>query len=397
MIAPMKKMLLSAMLAAGVLAACHQKNQSKTEENMTKLELTQEWDKVFPLSEKVNHRKVTFETQYGLTLAADLYEPKESDANVVADSISATHESGNSNPLQFPAIAVSGPFGASKEQSSGLYAMRMAERGFVALAFDPSYTGESSGEPRRTASPDINTEDFMAAVDFLSKQENVDPERIGIIGICGWGGIALNAAAADTRIKATVASTMYDMTRVSGNGYFDSDDSEEKRHAAREALSKQRLSDPMAMAGGVVNPLPDDAPQFVKDYYDYYITSRGYHKRSGNSNDGWRTIGTQAFANARFLYYINEIRSAVLVMHGEKAHSRYFGEAAYHYMVDGKAEGYNVVGKPNPNPENKELLIIPGASHCDLYDGGYTELEGKGEPKNLIPWDKLADFFAKNL
>ena len=397
MIAPMKKMLLSAMLAAGVLAACHQKNQSKTEENMTKLELTQEWDKVFPLSEKVNHRKVTFETQYGLTLAADLYEPKESDANVVADSISATHESGNSNPLQFPAIAVSGPFGASKEQSSGLYAMRMAERGFVALAFDPSYTGESSGEPRRTASPDINTEDFMAAVDFLSKQENVDLERIGIIGICGWGGIALNAAAADTRIKATVASTMYDMTRVSGNGYFDSDDSEEKRHAAREALSKQRLSDPMAMAGGVVNPLPDDAPQFVKDYYDYYITSRGYHKRSGNSNDGWRTIGTQAFANARFLYYINEIRSAVLVMHGEKAHSRYFGEAAYHYMVDGKAEGYNVVGKPNPNPENKELLIIPGASHCDLYDGGYTELEGKGEPKNLIPWDKLADFFAKNL
>ena len=385
------------MLAAGVLAACHQKNQSKTEENMTKLELTQEWDKVFPLSEKVNHRKVTFETQYGLTLAADLYEPKESDANVVADSISATHESGNSNPLQFPAIAVSGPFGASKEQSSGLYAMRMAERGFVALAFDPSYTGESSGEPRRTASPDINTEDFMAAVDFLSKQENVDPERIGIIGICGWGGIALNAAAADTRIKATVASTMYDMTRVSGNGYFDSDDSEEKRHAAREALSKQRLADPMAMAGGVVNPLPDDAPQFVKDYYDYYITSRGYHKHSGNSNDGWRAIGTQAFANARFLYYINEIRSAVLVMHGEKAHSRYFGEAAYHYMVDGKAEGYNVVGKPNPNPENKELLIIPGASHCDLYDGGYTELEGKGEPKNLIPWDKLADFFAKNL
>ena len=397
MIAPMKKMLLSAMLAAGVLAACHQKNQSKTEENMTKLELTQEWDKVFPLSEKVNHRKVTFETQCGLTLAADLYEPKESDANVVADSISATHESGISNSLLFPAIAVSGPFGASKEQSSGLYAMRMAERGFVALAFDPSYTGESSGEPRRTASPDINTEDFMAAVDFLSKQENVDPERIGIIGICGWGGIALNAAAADTRIKATVASTMYDMTRVSGNGYFDSDDSEEKRHAAREALSKQRLSDPMAMAGGVVNPLPDDAPQFVKDYYDYYITSRGYHKRSGNSNDGWRAIGTQAFANARFLYYINEIRSAVLVMHGEKAHSRYFGEAAYHYMVDGKAEGYNVVGKPNPNPENKELLIIPGASHCDLYDGGYTELEGKGEPKNLIPWDKLADFFAKNL
>ena len=213
--------------------------------------------------------------------------------------------------LRAAALAVSGPFGACKEQSSGLYAMRMAERGFVALAFDPSYTGESSGEPRRTASPDINTEDFMAAVDFLSKQENVDADKIGIIGICGWGGIALNAAAADTRIKATVASTMYDMTRVSGNGYFDSEDKEESRHAAREAMAKQR----------VVNPLPDDAPQFVKDYYDYYITPRGYHKRSGNSNDGWRVIGTQAYANSRFLYYINEIRSAVLVMHGEKAAS----------------------------------------------------------------------------
>ena len=387
----MKKILFAAMLAAGVLAACTQKdNQTKTEDNMQKLELTQQWDKVFPLSEKVNHRKVTFETQFGLTLAADVYTPKDAQGKLAA-------------------IAVSGPFGACKEQSSGLYAMRMAERGFVTLAFDPSYTGESSGEPRRTASPDINTEDFMAAVDFLSKQDNVDAERIGIIGICGWGGIALNAAAADTRIKATVASTMYDMTRVSGNGYFDADDNEESRHSAREAMAKQRLADPMAMAGGVVNPLPDDAPQFVKDYYDYYITPRGYHKRSGNSNDGWRAIGTQAYANARFLYYINEIRSAVLVMHGEKAHSRYFGEAAYNYMVEGKAEGYNVVGKPNPNPENKELLIIPGASHCDLYDGGYTEPVGrsateedacqskKGEPKNLIPWDKLADFFNKNL
>ena len=377
----MKKVIMMAMLVSMGLMACSEKgvnNQNK--ENMTKLELAQEWDKVFPLSEKVSHQKVTFETQYGFTLAADLYMPKDSQA-----------ESG------LPAIAVSGPFGASKEQSSGLYAMRMAERGFVALAFDPSFTGESSGEPRRTASPDINTEDFMAAVDYLSKLEQVDSSRIGIIGICGWGGIALNAAAADTRIKATVASTMYDMTRVSGNGYFDSDDKEEARHAAREALSQQRLTDPKAMAGGVVNPLPEDAPQFVKDYYDYYITPRGYHKRSGNSNDGWRAIGTQAFANARFLYYINEIRSAVLVMHGEKAHSRYFGEAAYKYMVEGKAEGYNVVGKPNPNPENKELLIIPGATHCDLYDGGYTELEGKGEPKNLIPWDKLADFFTKNL
>lgn len=375
----MKKLLLATILTAGMLTACNQKgNQTKTEGNMQKLELTQEWDKVFPLSEKVNHQKVTFETQYGLTLAADLYTPKDAQGKMAA-------------------IAVSGPFGACKEQSSGLYAMRMAERGFVALAFDPSYTGESSGEPRRTASPDINTEDFMAAVDFLSKHNQVDAERIGIIGICGWGGIALNAAAADTRIKATVASTMYDMTRVSGNGYFDSEDKEESRHAAREAMAKQRLTDPMAMAGGVVNPLPDDAPQFVKDYYDYYITPRGYHKRSGNSNDGWRAIGTQAYANSRFLYYINEIRSAILVMHGEKAHSRYFGEAAYKYMVEGKAEGYNVVGKPNPNPENKELLIIPGASHCDLYDGGYTELVGKGESKNLIPWDKLADFFNKSL
>ena len=374
----MKKWMIVAMFAAGVVAACHQKEQTKTGENMTKLNLVQEWDKVFPLSDKVNHSKVTFETQYGLTLAADMYTPKDGQAKM-------------------PAIAVSGPFGAVKEQSSGLYAMRMAERGFVTLAFDPSFTGESSGEPRRTASPDINTEDFMAAVDFLSRQENVDAERIGIIGICGWGGIALNAAAADTRIKATVASTMYDMTRVSGNGYFDSEDKEEARHAAREAMAKQRTTAPSAMAGGVVNPLPDDAPQFVKDYFDYYITPRGYHKRSGNSNDGWRVIGTQAYANARFLYYINEIRSAVLVMHGEKAHSRYFGEAAYHYMVDGKAEGYNVTGKPNPNPDNKELLIIPGATHCDLYDGGYSELVGKGEPKNLIPGDKLADFFNKNL
>ena len=389
----MKKVLLAAILLGGMLAGCTNKEQAKTEENMTTLILTQEWDKVFQLSDKVNHRKVTFQTQYGLTLAADLYEPKE---EVVANLKSTPQESEISNQ-KLPAIAVSGPFGATKEQSSGLYAMRMAERGFVALAFDPSYTGESSGMPRRTASPDINTEDFMAAVDFLSKLENVDAERIGIIGICGWGGIALNAAAADTRIKATVASTMYDMTRVSGNGYFDSEDKEESRHQAREALAKQRLADPMAMAGGVVDPLPDDAPQFVKDYYDYYKTSRGYHERSGNSNDGWRVIGTQAFANSRFLYYINEIRSAVLVMHGEKAHSRYFGEAAYHYMVDGKAEGYNVVGKPNPNPENKQLLIIPNASHCDLYDGGYTELTGKGEPKNLIPWDKLAEFFTQYL
>ena len=376
----MKRGLL-VMLTVGVLTACNNGNKQTTDNKMKQeLNLVQEWDKVFPLSDKVEHKKVTFETQFGLTLAADLYTP------VVADS--ATQESGISNPLQLPAIAVSGPFGATKEQSSGLYAMRMAERGFVTLAFDPSYTGESNGEPRRTASPDINTEDFMAAVDYLSKLENVDAEKIGIIGICGWGGIALNAAAADPRIKATVASTMYDMTRVGGNGYFDSEDKEESRHAARETIAKQRLTDPMAMAGGVVDPLPDDAPQFVKDYYDYYKTPRGYHARSGNSNDGWRVIGTQAYANARFLYYINEIRSAVLVMHGEKAHSRYFGEAAYKYMVEGQAEGYKFVGVPNPNPENKELLIIPNASHCDLYDGG------KG---NYIPFDKLEEFFRKNL
>jgi len=363
----MKKILI--VCATLLLAACSQRQQTETTDMKQQLILTQEWDKVFPLSDKVDHRKVTFETQYGLTLAADLYTPKNAEGKLAA-------------------IAVSGPFGAVKEQSSGLYAMRMAERGFVALAFDPSYTGESSGEPRRTASPDINTEDFMAAVDYLSQLDNVDPERIGIIGICGWGGIALNAAAADPRIKATVASTMYDMTRVSGNGYFDSEDKEESRHGAREAMGRQRLADPMAMAGGVVDPLPEDAPQFVKDYHAYYKTPRGYHARSGNSNDGWRTIGTQAYANARFLYYINEIRSDVLVMHGEKAHSRYFGEAAYHYMVEGKADGYNFVGKPNPNPANKQLLIIPGATHCDLYDGGTG---------NYIPWDTLADFFTKNL
>ena len=380
----MRKMIFTAMLLGGMLAGCTNKEKTTNGNMKQELTLTQEWDKVFQLSEKVDHKKVTFETQYGLTLAADLYMPKAS-AELSDTSV------------KLPSIAVSGPFGATKEQSSGLYAMRMAERGFVALAFDPSYTGESSGEPRRTASPDINTEDFMAAVDFLSKLEKVDAERIGIIGICGWGGIALNAAAADTRIKATVASTMYDMTRVSGNGYFDSEDKEESRHAAREAMAKQRLTNPMAMAGGVVDPLPAEAPQFVKDYFDYYKTERGYHKRSGNSNDGWRAIGTQAYANSRFLYYTNEIRSAVLVMHGEKAHSRYFGEAAYKYMVEGKAEGYNVVGKPNPNPGNKQLLIIPGASHCDLYDGGYTELKGKGEPKNLIPWDKLAEFFTQHL
>ena len=379
----MKKIFFT-MFAVGMLTACTDKKQNKENDMVQKLELTQEWDKVFPLSEKVNHKKVTFETQYGLTLAADLYTPKASEELKVKSE-------------KLPAIAVSGPFGATKEQSSGLYAMRMAERGFVTLAFDPSYTGESSGEPRRTASPDINTEDFMAAVDYLSQLENVDAEKIGIIGICGWGGIALNAAAADTRIKATVASTMYDMTRVSGNDYNDAFDNEQWRHRNRENLSKQRIADPKAMAGGVIDTVPPQAPNFVHDYYDYYKTERGYHKRSGNSNDGWRVIGTQAYANSRFLYYINEIRSAVLIMHGADVHSRYFGEAAYKYMVEGKAEGYKFVGEPNPNPENKELLIIPDASHCDLYDGGYEEKAGKGQSKNMIPWDKLETFFRTNL
>ena len=371
----MKRIILSlftiAMLA---LAACDNTNKSK-------MQISQEWDKVFPLSEKVNHRKVEFKNRYGITLVGDLYSPKD-----------------GSNGM---ALAVCGPFGASKEQSSGLYAMKMAERGFVTCAFDPSFTGESGGEPRATASPDINTEDFLAAVDFLSGLDEVDSEKIGIIGICGWGGIALNAAAVDPRIKATLASTMYDMSRVNGNGYFDENDNEAARYAARKAMAAERtkavLTGVLTQAGGVVDPLPADAPQFVKDYYDYYKTPRGYHPRSGNSNGGWHTFGCQAYSNARFLYYINEIRSAVLIMHGETAHSRYFGENAYQYMVEGKAPGYDFVRKPNPVPQNKELLIIPNANHCDLYDGGYAEPEGKGKAKNMIPWDKLEKFFKTNL
>lgn len=365
------KHLFILALTALLLSACAQnKTTSMNEQSIT---MTQEWDKTFPLSEKVNHEKVTFKTQYGFTLAADIYIPMNANGKMKA-------------------IAVSGPFGAIKEQCSGLYAMTMAERGFITLAFDPSFTGESSGEPRRTASPDINTEDFLAAVDYLSMREDVDAEKIGIIGICGWGGIALNAAAVDPRIKATAAMTMYDMSRVNGNGYFDADDNEEARSAARKALADERMktarTGKTTQGGGVVDPLPDDAPQFVKDYYDYYKTSRGYHERSGNSNDGWHTFGCQAYANTRFLYYINEIRSAVLIVHGEKAHSRYFGENAFEYMMTGKAEGYDAVRKPNPVPENKELLIIPGASHCDLYDGGNDK---------VIPWDKLESFFNENM
>ena len=329
---------------------------------MEELKLTQEWDKTFPKSDKVDHCKVTFHNRYGITLAADMYVPKGAEGKL-------------------PAIAVCGPFGAVKEQCSGLYAQTLAERGFLTIAFDPSFTGESGGQPRYMASPDINTEDFQAAVDFLSTNDKVDPNRIGILGISGWGGLAINAAALDTRIKATVASTMYDMTRVSANGYFDSENTEAARFAKKEALNAQRTADYKSgsykRAGGVVDPLPEDAPFFVKDYYDYYKTPRGYHKRSLNSNEGWNAIGCLSFFNQPILKYSNEIRSAVLVVHGDKAHSCYFGRDAYANMV-----------KDNPNPENKELLIIPGASHTDLYDGG---------EKKVIPFDKLEDFYKTNL
>ena len=329
---------------------------------MQNLQLTQEWDKIFPQSDKVDHSKVTFHNRYGITLAADLYVPKNASGKLAA-------------------IAVSGPFGAVKEQASGFYAQTMAERGFLTLAFDPSFTGESGGEPRYMASPDINTEDFQAAVDYLSCRDDVDPERIGIIGICGWGGMALNAAALDTRVKATVASTMYDMTRVNAKGYFNAEDSAEARHEKRLALNAQRTEDykngSYVRAGGVVDPLPEDAPFFVKDYYDYYKTDRGYHARSLNSNDGWAATGCISFLNQPILTYTNEIRSAVLIMHGEKAHSCYFSKDAYAQMMDG-----------NPVPENKELLIIPDAVHTDLYDGG---------GKNAIPFDKLETFFTTYL
>lgn len=301
------------------------------------LVLTEEWDKVFPQSEKVDHRKVTFVNRYGITLAADMYKPKNAAGKL-------------------PAIAVSGPFGAVKEQSSGLYAQQLAERGFITIAFDPSFTGESGGFPRRVASPDINTEDFSAAVDFLSVQPDVDVERIGILGVCGWGGIAIQAAINDPRIKATVASTMYDMTRVTANGYFDSDNSKEKRNAARAALAARRTEDyrngSYQRAGGVVDPLPDDAPQFVKDYYAYYKTPRGFHERSGNSTDGWNTTSSLPFMNFKFFEYAGELESAVMIVHGENAHSRYFGEDTYKLL----------------HGDNKELLIVADASHCDLYD-----------------------------
>lgn len=321
---------------------------------MEELKLTNRWDKVFPKSSRVEHRKVTFHNRYGITLAADEYRPK------------------GKGP--FPAIAVAGPFGAVKEQSSGLYAQTLAERGFLTIAFDPSYTGESGGEPRYVASPDINTEDFCAAVDFLATRDYVDANRIGILGICGWGGMALNAAALDTRIKATVASTMYDMSRVNANGYFDSANSAKDRDELRRRLCEQRTADyksgKYALAGGVVDPLPEDAPFFVKDYYDYYKTKRGYHKRSLNSNGGWNVTSSLSFINMPLLSYANEIKSAVLLIHGDKAHSCYFSKDAFK-----KLKG-----------KNKELLLIPGAVHTDLYDR-----------LDIIPFDKITEFFNKNM
>ena len=318
-----------------------------------KLNLTQEWDKVFPQSDKVDHSKITFHNRYGITLAADLYVPK--------------HATG-----KLPAIAVCGPFGAVKEQVSGLYAQTLAERGFLTLAFDPSFTGESDGEPRYVASPDINTEDFSAAIDYLSTRDDVNPAQMGILGICGWGGFAVNAAAIDTRIQATVAVTMYDMTRVTANGYFDSADNEDARYALRQQLNAQRTADykngTYALAGGVPDTLPADAPQFMKDYYAYYKTPRGYHKRSLGSNGGWNTTSSLSLLNMPILSYANEIRSAVLLVHGEKAHSRYFSEDTYK-----KLKG-----------ENKELLIVPDAVHTDLYDN-----------LQKIPFDRIESFYRQ--
>ena len=346
------KSILAICATSLMLLAC----KSNTNDNMSTLTLTQEWDKTFPKSELVNHSKVTFHNRYGIELAADMYVPKNTEGRL-------------------PAIAVSGPFGAVKEQSSGLYAQHMAERGFLTIAFDPSYTGESSGEPRRMASPDINTEDFLAAVDFLSNCDLVDPERIGIIGICGFGGMAINAAALDPRIKATVASTMYDMSKVNVEGYFASEDTPAQRQEKRQALAVQRTEDyrngTYKRAGGVIDPLPEDAPWFVKDYHAYYKTPRGYHKRSGNSNDGWNVIGCQSFLNQPLLAWAGEIENPVLLIHGEKAHSRYFSEYAYGLMTG----------------NNKELMIIPGASHVDLYD----------DVAGVIPYDKIESFFKENL
>ncbi|MBR5171275.1 MAG: alpha/beta hydrolase [Muribaculaceae bacterium] len=369
----MKKIMRNSLLAivmtvGGLLLACTgTKDNNQNDEKMnTTLNLTKEWDKTFSLSDKVEHKKVTFKNRYGIELAADMYIPKAAQGKL-------------------PAIAVSGPFGAVKEQSSGLYAQHMAERGFVAIAFDPSYTGESGGEPRRMASPDINTEDFLAAVDFLSVQDNVDPERIGICGICGWGGMAVNAAAIDPRIKATVAMTMYDMTKITREGYFGSEDTPAQRMEKRKAMAAQRTEDfrngTYKRGGGVVDPLPDDAPQFVKEYHAYYKTKRGYHERSGNSNDGWNVTGCQSFLNDRLLAFASEIENPVLLIHGENAHSRYFSEYAFEQMTGKHVEGVSA------KEGNKELLIIPGATHVDLYD----------DVAGVIPYDKIETFFKENL
>lgn len=355
-----KKMFLSPVLVALATLTSNAQIMDNINENRSvaqaeQLNLTQEWDKVFPKSDKVDHCKVTFVNRYGITIAADMYTPR-----------------GASGKL--PAIAVSGPFGAVKEQSSGLYAQQLAERGYLTIAFDPSFTGESGGMPRRVASPDINVEDFSAAVDFLSVQPRVNAGRIGILGVCGWGGIAIQAAINDPRIKATVASTMYDMTRVSANGYFDADDSKAKRNANRAAMAAQRTADyqngEYTRAGGVVDPLPDDAPQFVKDYYDYYKTPRGFHPRSGNSTDGWNVTSTLPFVNFKFYDYADELESAVLIVHGDRAHSYYFGKDTF-----AKLQG-----------ENKQMLTIKGASHCDLYDR-----------LDIIPFDEIATFYRDYL
>ncbi|MDE6022169.1 MAG: alpha/beta hydrolase [Muribaculaceae bacterium] len=356
----MKKIIFSTMMLLAVSFTSYSKtmNNPNTDVSIAPVEqlaLTQEWDKVFPKSDKVDHRKVTFVNRYGITIAADIYTPK---------GISG----------KMPAIAVSGPFGAVKEQSSGLYAQQLAERGYLTIAFDPSFTGESGGRPRRVASPDINVEDFSAAVDFLSAQPNVDPDRIGILGVCGWGGIAIQAAINDPRIKATVASTMYDMTRVSANGYFDSEDSKEQRNAKRQAMAQQRTEDyrtgSYSRAGGVMDPLPDDAPQFVKDYHAYYKTPRGFHPRSGNSTDGWNATSALPFVNFKFFEYADELENAVLIVHGDQAHSYYFGKDTF-----AKLKG-----------DNKQMLTIKGASHCDLYD-----------QINIIPFDEIAAFYKENL
>lgn len=343
-----------------------------------RLELTGEWDKVFSRSGEVHHKKVTFKNHFGITLAADLYEPKDAEG-------------------ELPAIAVSGPYGAVKEQSSGIYAQEMARRGFLTLAFDPSFTGESGGEPRAISSPDLNVEDFQAAVDYLSNRDNVNADKIAIVGICGWGGMALQTACIDTRIKATIASTMYDMTRIAGNGYFDHDDTREARHRARVAINGQRTKDfkngSLERAGGVTDPLPEDAPSFVKDYHAYYKNARGYHERSLNSTDGWVIQTNTSMLNTRLLHYGNEIEAPVLIVHGEKAHSRYFGEGAFEKITGERLEpvrapepyaGIAPIGSTKRG--NKELLIVEGASHVDLYDNF-----------DKIPFDEIERFLREHL